>query len=74
MPDRDERMQAFIERNRMELIHAINGVVYRYDGNGGLGTIPTPEPSYDDDEISQWVDNDESLYTWALSEGVGHPE
>jgi hypothetical protein len=71
---REERLQAFVERNRMELIHAINAAVYRYDGNGGRGTIPRPEPSYDDDEIAQWVDNDEGLYRWALAEGVGDPE
>lgn len=72
--DREERLQAFVERNRMELIHAINQAVYRHDGNGGRGTIPTPEPHYDDDEIAQWVDNDEGLYAWAMREGVGDPE
>lgn len=66
----EEAMARFIRDNRVEIVAAINGAVYRYDGNGGRGVVPDPAPSYDDDEIRQWIDNDESLYQWAQREGV----
>lgn len=64
------RMRQFIEQNRDAIDQAINGTLYRYDGNGGRGTVPSPPPSRNDDERRQWVLNDESLYRWARSEGV----
>ena len=63
-------MREFIKRNRKELDEAINRAMYRYDGNGGPGTIPTPPPTHNDEERRQWILNDESLYRWARSEGV----
>lgn len=35
----------FIAEHRSEINEAINGVIYRYDGNGGRGTVPTPARS-----------------------------
>ncbi len=63
-------MQEFIKQNRTELDQAINGAIYRYDGNGGRGTIPTPAPTHNDKERREWIMNDEGLYRWARSEGV----
>jgi len=60
----------FIRQNRSEIDAAINAVLYRYDGNGGAGTIPDPPPSRNDDERADWLANDEGLYNWARSEGV----
>lgn len=67
---REMFMEDFINENRDELIHAINERRYFNDGKGGRGTIPTPEPQYDTDEIEDWILNDEGLYNWAKSEGV----
>jgi hypothetical protein len=63
-------LRDFIRQNRKELDAAINQGIYRYDGNGGRGTIPTPAPTYNDEERRQWILNDEGLYLWARSEGV----
>lgn len=60
----------FIREHRDEIDAAINGSIYRYDGNGGAGTIPDPAPRYNDSEREQWLANDEGLYNWARSEGV----
>lgn len=64
------RMRDFIRDNRETIDAAINGVLYRYDGRGGRGTIPDPPPSRNDDEREQWIANDEGLYLWAQREGV----
>lgn len=64
------RMREFISRHRTEIDDAINAAMYRYDGKGGRGTIPTPAPTRNDDEREQWIMNDESLYNWARREGV----
>ncbi len=64
------RLDDFIEQNRAELNAAINGAIYRYDGKGGRGVIPTPAPVHDDEQIGDWINNDEGLYNWALSEGA----
>jgi len=47
----------FIERYRSELTRMIRTSV------PNLGAL-------DDDDIEQWIANDEGLYQWALSEGV----
>lgn len=64
------RMREFIRKHRQEIDDAINGALYRHDGNGGRGTIPDPPPKRNDDERAQWIANDEGLYSWARSEGV----
>ncbi len=63
-------MREFIRANRKEIDDAINGALYRHDGNGGRGTIPDPPPKRNDDERRNWIVNDEGLYSWARSEGV----
>ena len=63
-------MREFVRQNRAEIDKAINSVMYRWDGNGGRGTVPTPAPTYNDEERQQWVLNDEGLYRWARTEGV----
>lgn len=63
-------MRQFITENRHELNHCINAAIYRYNGRGGLGTIPEPAPKHSIEEIRQWVLNDEGLYNWCRSEGV----
>lgn len=64
------RMSEFIKANRAEIDHVIDAVTYRYDGNGGRGTIPYPPPKHNDKERHDWILNDEGLYRWARSEGV----
>ena len=54
-------MREFIRRNRAELDKAINGVIFRYDGNGGAGTVPDPPPQRNDSERADWIANDEGL-------------
>ncbi|HPE06292.1 MAG TPA: hypothetical protein PLW50_01070 [Smithellaceae bacterium] len=63
-------MTVFIRNNREEIDNVINQELFRYDGNGGRGTIPCPPPRRNDDERRRWVLNNESLYLWARSEGV----
>jgi hypothetical protein len=67
---RSKSMAEFIRENREDLDKCINGAIYRYDGNGGRGTIPTPAPRYNDEERRGWILNDEGLYNWARSAGV----
>ena len=64
-------LREWIKINRTEIDKAINAAVYRYDGNGGRGTIPDPPPKRNDEERHQWVVNDEGLYNWARSECRG---
>jgi hypothetical protein len=63
-------IENFIEENRTEIDRLINGCIYRHDGKGGRGTVPSPPPERDDDERRDWIVNDEGLYGWAKSEGV----
>lgn len=63
-------IREFIRQHRSEIDDAINRVMYRYDGNGGRGTIPDPPPTHNDQERHQWIINDEGLYLWARQEGV----
>lgn len=63
-------MREFIRQNRDEIDVAINGVLFRHDGNGGRGTVPYPPPKRNDAERESWIHNDEGLYCWARSEGV----
>ncbi len=73
-----QTLAQFIDANRAELQQAILGALYRWDGNGGRGTIPAepieldPHSSayLDDDALEQWIANDEGLYLWAKGEGV----
>jgi len=62
-------MRRFIQENRAELDAAILGAKYRYDGNGGRGTIPAGE-KLNDSERREWILNDEGLYLWARNHGV----
>lgn len=63
-------MREFIKQNRNEIDNCINSVLFRYDGNGGRGTVPNPPPKRNDAERRDWVLNDEGLYLWARREGV----
>ena len=63
-------MREFIRQNREEIDNAINSALYRFDGNGGKGTIPNPPPSRNDSERANWIANDEGLYRWARSNRV----
>lgn len=60
----------FIRANRAEIDRMINEEIYRWDGDGGKGTIPDPPPGYSDAERELWLINYEPLYRWAISEGV----
>ena len=56
---REEQLAEFINENRAELVD----IIHR--------TVPNmPLDQIDDDEIEDWIINDEGLYNWALSEGV----
>jgi len=61
-------LREWIKQNRQQLDDCINAALYRHDGRGGRGTIPTPPPSRNDAERREWVLNDEGLYNWARSE------
>ena len=63
-------IREFIKQNRAAIDQVINQDIYRWDGNGGRGTIPNPAPTYNDEERRKAVLNIESLYSWACSEGV----
>jgi hypothetical protein len=63
-------LKAFIRENRSQLDRIINGALYRHDGRGGRGTIPSLPPSRNDEDRRAWILNDESLYNWARSSGV----
>ena len=60
-------LREWIKQNRDELDKCINSALYRHDGRGGRGTIPTPPPSRNDNERRDWIMNDEGLYQWARS-------
>jgi len=62
-------IREFIRENRLTIDAAINRAIYRYDGNGGRGTVPDPAPHYTDAERRLWILNDEGLYNWWRSEG-----
>jgi len=64
------RMREFIRTNRAELDKAIDLKLFRYDGRGGKGVVPTPPPRRNDGERELCVVNDESLYHWAQRSGV----
>ncbi len=63
------RLQTIIKENRPEIDAAINAELFRHDGRGGAGTIPTPPPRRNDAERAEWINNDEGLYMWAKAEG-----
>jgi hypothetical protein len=63
------KLSQFIADNRAELDAAINGVLYRHDGNGGRGRVPDPAPRRSDAERRDWIMNDEGLYSWARRSG-----
>lgn len=67
---RNKSLRQFIAKHRTELDECMSSVIYRYDGNGGRGRVPTPAPRYNDEERRGWILNDEGLYNWARSEGV----
>jgi len=62
-------LKVFIAKNRKQIDWFINRTIYRHDGNGHNGIIPTPAPTYNDHERQQWILNDEGLYDYARSEG-----
>ena len=64
------KLNQFIRENRTSIDVCINSVMFKHDGNGGRGVIPTPAPRYNDRERREFVLNDEGLYNWARSEGV----
>ena len=49
-------MREFIKQNRAEIDRVIKGIC--------------PNCRLDDGERRAWIENDESLYNWARSEGV----
>lgn len=55
--DDGESLRAFIESNREEIDKAIRAACPNC-------------PELDDDDRADWIANDESLYTWARSQGV----
>ena len=63
-------MKDFIRENRDDLNACSNSVIYRWDGRGGRGTGPTPPPKHSEQEIREWIANDEGLYHWAKAAGV----
>lgn len=63
-------MRDFLQNNRPELNNAVNSALYRHNGRGGIGEIPSVWPEHSLEELRQWVLNDEGLYNWARSEGV----
>lgn len=64
------KMQVFINQHKREIDDAINACIYRWDGNGRPGKVPTPAPTYDNLTRREWVKNEEGLYRWARLEGV----
>lgn len=52
------KLQKFIDENRAALEQAIRGAMGR------------PNHKLDDDDIEEWINNDEGLYNWASSEGA----
>ena len=58
------RMRDFIAENRAELESSIRGVI-----NTGRESNPI-QCALDDDDIEDWIANDEGLYNWARSCGV----
>lgn len=64
------KMKDFIDQHQREIDDAINAAIYRWDGNGRPGKVPTPAPTYDNQTRRDWIANDEGLYRWARSEGV----
>jgi hypothetical protein len=63
-------LRDFIRENRAEIDAMINAELFRWDGEGGRGTIPNPPPRRNDDERGAWIVNYEPLYRWARSCGV----
>jgi len=61
-------IREFIKQNRAAIDKAINQDIYRWDGNGGRGTIPDPPPRHNDEERRQCILNIEGLYLWAKRE------
>lgn len=70
-------MEQFIDQNRSEIVAGINR---------SLNHVPKEASCYcplsrtehdhqdskqlDDDDLEDWINNDEGLYSWAISEGV----
>lgn len=69
-------LQEFIDQNRTELTECINRVtgyvpktVICRCPKSGTEHYHAQDP-IDDEEIEQWILNDEGLYNWAREEGV----
>ena len=69
-------IQDFIDQNREELSKLIDDAISYVPKEAscdcplsGTNHHHKPEPM-DDNEITDWVMNDESLYNWAIAEGV----
>lgn len=74
----DAAMDAFILEHRAELVAAIRRLSGACKGHPAGEFDQMGEAVYcdgscsnpDDDEIEEWVNNDEGLYNWAKSEGA----
>lgn len=75
--DESLSMSDFIEQNREEIVSAIRNVLDHVPATAscdcpksGTDHFHNDSGDLDDDDIEQWIMNDEGLYNWARREGV----